>query len=205
MKKILSTAVIAALGLGSATAFARPHGDLARVVASTPVYESIQVPQERCWTQPVTTYENRAVQSGYVTRPAIGAGTVIGAVLGGVVGHQAGGSDRARDAATVAGALIGGVVGNQVDRSRGVGYVAQPAYYHQPVAVTRDVRRCDVVPTMTQRLVGYDVRYVYAGREYVTRMAEAPGRTIRVNVNVTPGGFGPHRAAYGPATPVYVR
>ena len=113
---------------------------------------------------------------------------MIGAVLGGVIGHQFGGSNRAQAGATAAGALIGGVVGNSVDRSNGVGYVAQPTYYTQPVAVTRDVQRCTTVNQVNQRIVGYDVRYVYNGREFATRMPHAPGRTLRVNVDVHPYG-----------------
>jgi outer membrane lipoprotein SlyB len=47
-----------------------------------------------------------------------GAGAVIGGVAGGVIGHQAGGSRRARDAATVGGAVLGAIIGNEIERNQ---------------------------------------------------------------------------------------
>jgi outer membrane lipoprotein SlyB len=47
-----------------------------------------------------------------------GAGAVIGGIAGGVVGHQAGGSRRARDAATVGGAVLGAIIGNEIERNQ---------------------------------------------------------------------------------------
>ncbi|QJR14745.1 glycine zipper 2TM domain-containing protein [Usitatibacter palustris] len=208
MNKIVTLAVVSALGLGSATAMAKPRGEYVTVVSSTPIYETVSVPQQQCWMEPVTTYESRPVPAGYVSRPAIGPGTVIGAVLGGVIGHQVGGSNRAQNAATVAGAVIGGAVGNHVDRTNGVGYVAQPAYYNQQVAVTHSVQRCTTTAAVSQRIVGYDVRYVHHGRPFVARMPHAPahGHMLRVGVDVFPGaGPVPARYGYGPVTPVYVR
>ncbi len=35
-------------------------------------------------------------------------------------------------------------------------------------------------------VVGYDVRYEYAGREFTTRMAYDPGAEMPVNVDVRP-------------------
>jgi outer membrane lipoprotein SlyB len=45
----------------------------------------------------------------------LGGGTVLGAVVGGVLGNQVGKGDG-RKAATVAGAVAGGVVGHQVEK-----------------------------------------------------------------------------------------
>jgi outer membrane lipoprotein SlyB len=47
-------------------------------------------------------------------------GTVIGAVAGGVLGHQVGGG-KGKQAATVAGAIAGGVVGHEVGKRSGGG------------------------------------------------------------------------------------
>lgn len=44
------------------------------------------------------------------------AGTAIGAVAGGVLGHQVGGG-KGKTLATVGGAVAGGVVGNQVQKA----------------------------------------------------------------------------------------
>jgi uncharacterized protein YcfJ len=55
------------------------------------------------------------------------------------------------------------------------------------VPVTRDVQRCRTVDQTTDVVQGYDVRYRYNGREYVTRTATDPGNRIRVDVSVLPG------------------
>jgi uncharacterized protein YcfJ len=55
------------------------------------------------------------------------------------------------------------------------------------VPVRRDVQRCRTIETSTDTIQGYDVRYRYHGREYVTRMAYDPGDRIPVDVSVQPG------------------
>ena len=55
------------------------------------------------------------------------------------------------------------------------------------VPVRRDVQRCRTVQTSTDVIQGYDVRYRYHGREYVTRTATDPGDRIPVDVSVVPG------------------
>ena len=47
---------------------------------------------------------------------ATGAGAVLGALTGAVIGHQFGGG-RGRDVATVGGAVAGGFAGNEVERN----------------------------------------------------------------------------------------
>jgi len=55
------------------------------------------------------------------------------------------------------------------------------------VPTRRDVQRCRTVQTATDTIQGYDVRYRYHGREYLTRMATDPGDRIPVDVSVQPG------------------
>ena len=55
------------------------------------------------------------------------------------------------------------------------------------VPVQRDVQRCRTVEGHTDVIQGYDVRYRYQGREYVTRLASPPGDRIPVEVTVAPG------------------
>jgi len=55
------------------------------------------------------------------------------------------------------------------------------------VPVRRDVQRCRTVQTATDTIQGYDVRYRYHGREYVTRTTTDPGDRIPVDVSVMPG------------------
>ncbi len=205
MKKMLTAAVVSTLAMAGGAAQARPYGDLATVIAATPVYEQVSVPSQQCWTQTETTYvTQREVRPGpeYVVERPSGAGAVLGAIVGGVVGHQFGNSNRGRDHATVAGAVVGGLLGNHIERENGPGYtrVASPVAYTRQVPVARDVQRCRTVNDVRNLIAGYDVRYEYHGRQYSTRLPYEPGRTLRVNVDVHPYGHRP-----SPLRPVYVR
>ena len=184
MKKI-------ALGIASACAIAAPafaaesYLDRARVVSAQPIVERIPVSREQCWNEKVRSYEERRVTRSD-TGAAIGPGTVLGAIVGGVAGHQVG-SGRGNDAATAAGAVIGGIVGNQVDREHGrVGPGGPPVTEVERVPVDRNVERCRTVQEVREARVGYDVRYVYNGREFATRLDRDPGRFLQVAVNVVP-------------------
>lgn len=59
-----------------------------------------------------TVYRTRQVKD-----PHRVTGTVIGAVAGGLIGHQVGGG-TGKDLATVGGAVAGGVVGHKIQRHR---------------------------------------------------------------------------------------
>ena len=59
-----------------------------------------------------TVYRTRDIKD-----PHRVTGTVIGAVAGGLIGHQIGGGNG-KDLATVGGAVAGGVVGHKIQRHR---------------------------------------------------------------------------------------
>ena len=146
------------------------ESDTARVLNSTPVYESANV-REECWNPRARVYEER--REG--TRDTNNNGTIIGAIAGGVIGHQVG-SGHGNDAATVGGAILGGIVGNQMDRQ-----------HNSNEQTDLDLSRCRRVGGGKYgNVIGYDVRYVYRGREYNTRLASDPGRRIRVNPDGEP-------------------
>jgi uncharacterized protein YcfJ len=119
------------------------------------------------------------------TGAAIGPGTVLGAIIGGVAGHQVG-SGRGNSAATAAGAVVGGLVGNQVDRNNGAVGAPRESVEVERVPVERDVQRCRTVNEVREATVGFDVRYEYRGREFTTRMPFDPGPRLMVRVDVTP-------------------
>jgi uncharacterized protein YcfJ len=184
MRKIAFAA--SALCIAAAPALAaESFTDRARVVAVNPITERIPVSREQCWNEKVRSYEERRV-TRTDTGAAIGPGTVLGAIVGGVAGHQVG-SGRGNDAATAAGAVIGGLVGNQIDREQGrVGPGNGTTTHVERVPVDRNVERCRTVQEVREARVGYDVRYVYNGREFHTRMDRDPGRFLRVAVNIEP-------------------
>jgi uncharacterized protein YcfJ len=163
----------------SSTGYARHRGpvyDYAEVISARPIvrYVTVTTPVRECWQET----EYYTVDS----RPAGSAGsTLVGAIVGGVVGHQFG-SGRGNDAATVAGSLIGAAIGNDVARRRAGAY--------ETVQYSRPVTRCDTQyqERQEERVDGYEVLYRYQGQKYSTRMPQDPGRRIRVRVDVRPVG-----------------
>ena len=198
MNKTLILALASLATLAAPAAFAESFGDRARVVSSRPVYERIPVSREECWNERQRSYEERRVTRSD-TGAAIGPGTVLGAVVGGVIGHQFGNSSGGRDRGTAAGAIVGGLVGNQIDRGNNA---PSDSVEVERRPVTREVERCRTIQEVREVASGYDVRYRYGNREFVTRMPFDPGRRIRIAVDIRPvvePGPG------GPGTPDYRR
>ena len=166
---------LAAIGL-SAPAFADRHRaqyDYARVISSEPIirYVTVRTPVRECWEDvEYYTVDRRA--------PGTGASTVVGAIVGGVIGHQFG-SGRGNDAATVAGTLIGAAVGHDS---------AQRRHGYSAVQYSRPVQRCKTVVRHheEERIDGYRVVYRYNGQKYSTRLPYDPGRELRVRVDIRP-------------------
>lgn len=206
MKKISAAAVLSALAVAgfAGAAAAQPTTDVAQVISSTPVYERVATPQRECWTEQVTAYEERRTvrpgQEVYQESRPSGAGTLLGAIVGGAIGHQFGNSSGGRDRGTAAGAVIGGLIGADAERNSG-GYVrtSRDVVEVDRVPVSRDVQRCRNTSQVRDEIVGYDVRYNYNGREYVTRLAQDPGPTLTVDVAVRP------RAPSNQPVPTYRR
>ena len=125
----------------------------------TSVRAVVGPPEQRCWV------EQQQVQQ---ERPKTNVGaSIAGAVIGGILGHQIG-NGRGNDLATVGGAIAGGVVGNSVARNG------------QPQTSTRDVQRCDSVPSQAAPAL-WDVTYNFRGQEHRVQMTTQPGRTVTVN------------------------
>jgi len=176
----------AALLLGLATPAVADHDDYrsagpvydyAQVLSSKPIvrYVTVTTPVRECW-------EDVEYYTVNQQPPGAGARTLFGAVVGGVIGHQFG-SGHGNDAATVAGTLIGASIGNQsAYRKHGGKY--------GPVEYSRPVKRCSTQyrEHQEERIDGYQVVYRYNGQKYATRMANDPGRRIRVRVDIRPAG-----------------
>jgi len=133
----------------------------AEVVAVKEVTQTITTPREEC--QDVVVQKQAPVKDENRV-----AGTVIGAVAGGVLGHQIGGG-TGRTIATVAGAAGGGYAGNQVQKNM-----------QQKDVQTTTEKRCKTVNDTSQKLVGYDVTYRMSGKEGIVRTSFKPGATIPV-------------------------
>lgn len=166
----VNTTLVAALLVATGTAHAGPgNGDRyttrARVLASVPVYETINEPRRECWTETVG-YETRSYRDGNSAGSAI-----LGAIAGGLLGSTVGKGDG-RVAAAAVGAATGAVVGDRWSKS-GTRYESVP----------QQVERCRVQDDYRQVVTGYDVRYRFEGREYTTRLPYDPGPWLTLNVN----------------------
>ena len=136
----------------------------AQVVSATPIKEIVKTPRQECRNVAVTHRrpiqdENRII------------GSALGAVAGGVVGHQFGGG-RGKDVATVVGALGGGYAGNQVQ-----GNMQESDTY------TTTQQKCNTVYEKSEKMIGYDVTYRIGDQQGKIRMDKDPGTQIPLDNN----------------------
>jgi uncharacterized protein YcfJ len=96
-------------------------------------------------------------------------GSVIGAVAGGLLGNQVGGG-TGKKIATVAGAVGGGYAGNKVQE----GMQNRDTY-------TTTESRCNTVNDISDKVVGYNVKYKLNDKVGQVRMDRDPGSQIPVN------------------------
>ena len=147
----------------------------ARVVGVSPVYETVSydVPMEQCREEQVRYVEPRHHRASATP-------TIVGAIIGGALGHAVGHHKRNKQVGTAVGALLGGSIGRDIGRRH-------RGYDHGQVRY-RTEQVCNVVSEIREeeRLAGYDVSYVYGGETYSTRMSRDPGEYIRVRVSVSP-------------------
>ncbi|OHC25718.1 MAG: hypothetical protein A2Y50_11890 [Pseudomonadales bacterium RIFCSPLOWO2_12_59_9] len=164
-KSLLVGAVLGAVGVTAGGAVATyslvSAPEYAEVLAVKPVKESIKTPSEVC--EEVAVTRQKPVQDQHQI-----AGTAIGAVVGGLLGNQVG-SGSGKKLATVAGAVGGGYAGNKVQENM----QANSTY-------TTTETRCKTVTDVSEKLVGYDVKYELDGKVGRVRMASDPGATIPV-------------------------
>lgn len=136
----------------------------AQVVSATPIKETVKTPRKEC--RNVTVTHRRPVQDENRL-----TGSVLGAVAGGVIGHQFGGG-RGKDVATVVGALGGGYAGNQVQ-----GAMQERDTY------TSTQQRCKTVYDKSEKMLGYDVTYRIGEEQGKIRMDNDPGSRIPLDSN----------------------
>ncbi|HQS81803.1 MAG TPA: glycine zipper 2TM domain-containing protein [Thiobacillus sp.] len=170
--RTLNIALIAALLAASGAAQAGPgRGNSdgftarAKVLASTPVFETINEPRRECWTETVG-YETQGYRESNNT-----GGAILGAIAGGLVGSTVG-KGNGRVAAAAVGAATGAVVGDRWNNG-GTRYESRP----------QQVERCRTHDDYRQVSNGYDVRYRFQGHEYSTRLPYDPGKWLTLNVS----------------------
>jgi uncharacterized protein YcfJ len=135
----------------------KPSG--AEVVSTRALVKTIKTPRQECHDEQVTR-----------TKPAKDtnrlAGTGIGAVVGGLLGHEVGGGSG-KVLATVAGAAAGGYAGNKIEQKVQAGDT-----------YTTTEQRCMTAYDTSEVPNGYDVTYVLDGKHHHVHMDHDPGKTI---------------------------
>lgn len=173
MKTVQVSIIAIGLAIGTFSAQAQTNYETAQVVESRPIYQivEISVPQEQCWEEEIAIdrYPGR-IQS----RTPLLISTVIGSAIGNTLGH--GRSNKQIGA--VVGAVLGHSFGRDIMRRN-----AQPGSRRYET-----VQRCETVyhQREEERLVGYQVTYVFNGEEFSVRTKTDPGDEIRLRVTVQP-------------------
>ncbi|MEX0962617.1 MAG: glycine zipper 2TM domain-containing protein [Pseudohongiellaceae bacterium] len=168
--RLIGTLVV--LGLVSSSVLAETSYETAPVLESRAIYEIVEIsrPQEQCWEEETAVDRYRG---GGSKTPVI-----LSTILGGAIGNAVGHNKSNQRVGAVLGAVLGHSIGRDIMRrnERPSGRV-----YHT-------IQRCETVYQQheEERLVGYQVTYLYNGSEYSVRSNTDPGAEIRVRVNVQP-------------------
>jgi uncharacterized protein YcfJ len=160
---------------------AMDYTDSAPVISSVPVYQTVNEPQQQCWTESVTTYEEQHRSPG---------GAILGGLTGGLLGSTLG-RGNGRVASAAVGAAIGALIGDNV---------GNPG--HGIVPVTRPVQRCQTAQSYRQVLTGYQVTYNYNGRNTTVVMPYDPGARVPIEIGVAGNAAQPAYAG-APVTLTY--
>jgi uncharacterized protein YcfJ len=165
MNKAMIGGVLIGVALATSGAvvagFASRDSRYAQVLDVQAVSQDVRLPRQVCTDESVQ--KQRPVEDQHRL-----AGTAIGALVGGVLGHQVGGGNG-RSLATVAGAAAGGYAGNRTQQ-----------HLQERDTVATMERRCHTVQDVQHEVVGYDVRYRLGDSVDVVRMKQRPGDRIPV-------------------------
>lgn len=178
-KALLSITAIATASVFSTSTLAEQHQhvDFAKVISSTPIYETVErrVPEEHCWVETVREEHRRGKSSA--------TPTLVGGIVGGVIGNAVGKGGDNKKIGAVVGSILGMSVANDISKRNGRGHHTEVNY--------RDVERCEVrYNTHTERqLQGFDVVYKYHGKRYTTFMSREPGDRLEIAVSITPRNY----------------
>ncbi|KQQ66387.1 glycine zipper 2TM domain-containing protein [Pseudomonas syringae] len=168
-KSLLVGAVLGAVAVTAGGAFAtyslvNSGPEHAEVLAVDPIKQQIKTPREVC--KDVTVTRKAPVKDEHQI-----VGSVLGAVAGGLLGNQVGGGNG-KKIATVAGAVGGGYAGNKVQE----GMQNRDTY-------TTTQTRCNTVNDISDKVVGYNVKYKVGEKVGQVRMDRDPGNQIPVDKN----------------------
>jgi len=133
----------------------------AKVLSAKPLTRTVKIPRQECHDEEVTRTRPVKDQNRLI-------GTGIGALVGGVLGHQIGGGSG-KTLATVAGAGAGGYAGNKIQENA-----------QQKDTYTTTEQRCNTVYDLKEESAGFDVVYELNGSKHHLHMNSDPGGSLPV-------------------------
>jgi uncharacterized protein YcfJ len=158
---VLGGVAVTAIGAAAGYTVMESRPAYAEVLSVEAVTKAVRTPRKNCWQESVS-HQTPTSDPNQVT------GTVIGAVAGGILGHQVGGG-RGKTVATVAGAAAGGYAGNKIQEQMQAGDTYR----------TRETR-CATTYHTEQKPDGYVVHYRLGDRQGIVHMDHNPGARIPV-------------------------
>lgn len=145
-KKLAALLVVSAFAVSASAS--ETFNDTAQVISSTPQFAQ---------SGGCNNGQNRGSEGS-----SINAGSILGAVVGGAVGHQLKGNQQTT--ATALGAAVGAITGNNLAKQQGS---------------SSNYGDCG-----GGQITGYKVTYVYHNIEKTELMQSEPGQTIPVRVMI---------------------
>ena len=149
-------AIALALFAGLGLSFSAQAQEVGNVLSRTPVYQQVSVPRQVCTQTQVS-----------VPGQTSGAGALMGAVAGGAIGNAVG-KGEGRALATMIGVIGGALAGDKVEGPQ--------------AAQTQTQQTCTTQQVYENRLVGYNVVYEFAGKQYNVQLPKDPGPTIKLQI-----------------------
>ncbi len=130
--------------------------EVGNVISRTPVYQQVAVPRQVCTQTQVN-----------VPGQTSGAGAAMGAIAGGAIGNAIG-KGEGRALATMIGVIGGAIAGDKVEGP--------------PLAQTQTQQTCTTQQVYENRLMGYNIVYEFAGKQYTVQLPKDPGPTIKLQI-----------------------
>jgi len=169
-----SAAIFFTVGsLVAGSAVAETSYEYGQVLESRPIYQvvEVQTPVEQCWEEEVAI-------DRYPRRSGSNTPVVVSTIIGGAIGNAVGHGKSNKRVGAVVGSILGHSIGRDIVRSNS----------RSAVREYEVVQRCETAYEQheEERLLGYQVTYLYQGEEYSVRTDTDPGDRIRLRVDIQP-------------------
>ncbi len=161
MAGALAGAVVVVAGSAVAGYHVYQAAHTAKVLSAEPLTRTVKIPRQECHDEEVTHTKPVKDQNRLI-------GTGIGALVGGVLGHQIGGGNG-KTLATVAGAGAGGYAGNKIQQNA-----------QEKDTYTTTEQRCNTVYDKKEEPAGFDVVYELNGSKHHLHTDTDPGSSLPV-------------------------